>query len=376
MAGHRAKPKGDEPAERARANPAKPDRRTAQEQKVNRALAEEAARRDRAGERAGDSITKGGAKGAESGASNKASRADRKAAEKASPPPRQQAPPDPHRKRRIAFRLVFATVVIGAIAAGAVAVSRSTEKLNGPASAEVLPVLSEASLKQLTKVPPAALDEVGAGSARAVIAKVKAPALTADGKPRFLFVGAESCATCAAERWPIVVALSRFGTWSGLTATLSPSTELYPNTPTLTFHGATYTSRYLSFTGVETEGRIRRNSLYPPLDTLSPDDARTFEHVNAAPYVPAQSVGQIPFLDLAGRYVGVGAQFGTQLLSGNTHEQITAALSQPTSYLARAIDGSANVLTAAICQVLGEKAPSRVCTTTAVERAKGLLKSR
>jgi hypothetical protein len=273
-------------------------------------------------------------------------------------------------------RLTFATILIAGVAAGAVAVSRSTEKLNDRVDQDALPVLSPTALKQITHVPPDALDTVGAGSARAVLAKVKAPALTADGKPRFLVVSSEGCAPCAAERWPIVVALSRFGTWSGLTASLSPKTELYPNTPTLTFHGATYTSRYLSFTGVELEGRVRQNGLYPKLDALSAEDAKTFENVNAAPYVPAQSVGSLPFLDLAGRYVGVGAQFGTQLLGGNTHDQIAAALSQPTSYLARAIDGSANVLTAAICQVLGEKAPGKVCTTTAVERAKGLLKTR
>ena len=98
---------------------------------------------------------------------------------------------------------------------------------------------------------------------------MKAPALTAGGKPRFLDISAESCASCAVERWPIVVALSRFGAWSDLSATLSPSGELYPNTPTLTFHGATYKSRYLSFTGVETRGRDKENGVYETLDTLS-----------------------------------------------------------------------------------------------------------
>jgi hypothetical protein len=366
MATHRARSKGQEPADRARADPPKPDRRSAQEQKINRALAEEAARRERG------SGAEPSARG--SAHSNKASRADRRS-EKAAAAGRR-APPKPPEKRRVGLRLTFAAVVIVLIAASAVAVSRLTEKVNSVDTSGALPVLSATALRQLTHVPAAALDDVGAGSARAVLAKVKAPALTEDGRPRFLVVGAESCAPCAAERWPIVVALSRFGTWSGLTATLSPATELYPNTPTLTFHGATYTSRYLSFTGVETEGRVRENGVYPPLDTLSPEDARTFETVNTDPYVPAQSVGAIPFLDLAGRYVGVGSQFGTQLLGGNTHDQIAAALSQPTSYLARAINGSANVLTAAICQVLGERAPGKVCTTTAVLRAKGLLKSR
>ena len=38
------------------------------------------------------------------------------------------------------------------------------------------------------------------------------PALTSGGKPEILYVGAEYCPYCAAERWAMVVALSRFGT--------------------------------------------------------------------------------------------------------------------------------------------------------------------
>ncbi len=38
-----------------------------------------------------------------------------------------------------------------------------------------------------------------------------------DGKPEVLFVGAEFCPFCAAERWPLIVALSRFGRFTALT---------------------------------------------------------------------------------------------------------------------------------------------------------------
>ena len=36
------------------------------------------------------------------------------------------------------------------------------------------------------------------------------------GKPEVLFVGAEYCPFCAAERWPLIVALSRFGHFGAL----------------------------------------------------------------------------------------------------------------------------------------------------------------
>lgn len=113
------------------------------------------------------------------------------------------------------------------------------------------------------------LDEVGAGDVQALPAKVDAPALTADGKSKVLYVGAEFCPFCAAQRWPVVVALSRFGTWTGLGQTTSASDDVFPETATLSFHGAIYTSDYLSFTGVETSGRTKVNGQYAPLDEPS-----------------------------------------------------------------------------------------------------------
>src|SRR4029079_19324163 len=104
----------------------------------------------------------------------------------------------------------------------------------------------------------------GAGSAgvQAAPAPITAPALTSGGKPKVLYVGAEYCPFCAAQRWPVVVALSRFGTWSGLRQTTSASGDVYPDPSTLSFHRAAYASDYLSFTGVETNRRTKVNGQY------------------------------------------------------------------------------------------------------------------
>ena len=48
------------------------------------------------------------------------------------------------------------------------------------------------------------------------IRAIKDTALTSNGKPEILYIGAEFCPYCAAERWAIAVALSRFGTLSPL----------------------------------------------------------------------------------------------------------------------------------------------------------------
>ena len=54
-----------------------------------------------------------------------------------------------------------------------------------------------------------------------------------------------------AQRWAMVNALSRFGTFPGLSTVHSSSTDVYPNTPTWTFRNATYTSPYLVFDHVD-----------------------------------------------------------------------------------------------------------------------------
>ena len=84
---------------------------------------------------------------------------------------------------------------------------------NGPTGAALASVVTN-----VTSVPASALDTVGdgSGSVTAKPTSISGTALTANGKPEVLYVGAEYCPYCAAERWAMIVALSRFGTFSGL----------------------------------------------------------------------------------------------------------------------------------------------------------------
>jgi hypothetical protein len=101
---------------------------------------------------------------------------------------------------------------------------------------------------QLTSVPAATLDQVGAGQTQANPTSITGAALTSGGKPEVLYIGAEYCPYCAAERWALIVALSRFGTFSGLAPIRSAAkdgggnAEPYPLTPTWTFAKSSYTS--------------------------------------------------------------------------------------------------------------------------------------
>ena len=60
------------------------------------------------------------------------------------------------------------------------------------------------------------------------------PPMTLDGKsPAMLYYGAEYCPYCAAERWAMTAALSRFGTWSNLKITASSHTDVDAGDPHL-----------------------------------------------------------------------------------------------------------------------------------------------
>jgi len=186
--------------------------------------------------------------------------------------------------------------------------------------------------------------------------------LMADGKPLVIYVGAEYCPYCAAQRWGMVVALSRFGSFTGLQTTHSSSTDAFPNTATLSFHGTTYTSAYLSFQGVETKSNVRRGNTYATLDKPTAQQEQLLQKYDAPPYVPASSTGAIPFIDFGNRYFAAGASISPQLLAGMSASDIARALSDPSSPIAQAVGGSANAFTAAICDLTGAR-PGDVCTS-------------
>ncbi len=221
----------------------------------------------------------------------------------------------------------------------------------------------ETSLKN---IPAATFDTVGAGSDVTAPTPVTGAALTADGKPRVLYIGAEYCPFCAAQRWPVVAALSRFGTFSGLGLTSSSAVDVYPNTATLSFHGATYTSTWLSFTGVEETTNILKvpgnaNSGYTALDTPTAADQALLTK-----YEPQ---GSIPFVDFGNKYVTVGSSYKPDALQGLTQTQIAAGLADPNSAIAKSAIGAANMITAVLCKMTNNQ-PAAVCTSAAVTSQK------
>jgi hypothetical protein len=221
--------------------------------------------------------------------------------------------------------------------------------------------LSPAVLAALS-VPASALNSVGSPSDVVLPEKVggTTTALGSDGKPLITYVGAEYCPYCAAERWALAVALSRFGTLSGLSGTHSSDSDVYPDTQTLSFYGSSYASPYLDFQSVEEATNQPEGGTYQTLQTPSAAQSRLLSTYDGQ--------GSIPFVDIANRYVISGASYSPQVLAGLSRPQIVAELSDPSSAVAQAIDGTANDITAALCAVTGDQ-PASVCNSAGVVAA-------
>ena len=230
-----------------------------------------------------------------------------------------------------------------------------------PASASVV--------QKVTSIPSSIFDSIGVGTADNKPNKVSAPTLTANNKPEIFYEGAEYCPYCATERWAMVAALSRFGTFKDLGQTHSSGSDVYPNTQTLSFYGSTYTSQYITFVPVETYTNIPSSTFYTTLQTPTTAETNLVNKYDASPYV--SQAGSIPFIDFGGSYLIAGATYSPTVLQGLSASQIAADMNDPLSPVAKGADGAANTMTAAICKLTNNQ-PSNVCDSAIQQIEKSL----
>jgi Domain of unknown function (DUF929) len=245
----------------------------------------------------------------------------------------------------------------------------------------------------LETVPASQLTAAGTGissglvSVNGVFQKTPTHApITKDGKPALVYIGAEYCPYCAASRWPLIIALSRFGTFSGLQTIGSSPLDVWANTRTFTFEKATYSSPYLAFESTEfttnvcaskPQNNACPNDNYEPLQAFTPLDKQLINEYE-------KSGLSIPFLAWGGKFVSEGALYlPTAINLGNSqnslgwHPMTWAQISEnithsPLTTAGAAILGSANVYTGAICDMTGGK-PGSVCNTAPVQAAEKAL---
>jgi len=223
-------------------------------------------------------------------------------------------------------------------------------------------------------VPAEVFDTVGAPdpTGPSPSALLGQPALVVSGRPDVVYVGGEFCPYCAAERWALVVALGRFGTFSRLGATSSSKGEVFPGTPTFSFYGSTYRSSYVTFSPVEEYGQSPSTFApagYPKLENVPSFEQALMRRFDSEPFPPDSSAtgdpGALPFVDVANRLVASGAAIGFSpaLLQGSSMAQIAGELSDPTNPVTEAVIGEANEIAAAICSATAQS-PAAVCSSS------------
>jgi hypothetical protein len=273
-------------------------------------------------------------------------------------------------RRLVALGLIGVAIVL----LGALVIQRNA---SGPGDSSTVETFNAAPASLITslKVPAQVFDTIGTDSPTVPVAPLqptgRRAAWTAAGaagsrKPVVFFYGAEFAPYAAAERWPLVVALSRFGTFTQLGEVQSSPSTAFADLATFTFWQAKYSSPYLALQTVER------------FSTLNPTGARYLgleaPDVRQAATVETYSKGSRTFalVDVAGRWVMGGASFTPGALNALTQTQIAGALTSPASPLAQAVVASANEISAAICSADGQQ-PGSVCHSRGVVEADHLL---
>lgn len=175
-----------------------------------------------------------------------------------------------------------------------------------------------------------------------------------DGRPLTVFVGGQFCPFCASMRWPLVKALSRFGTFSGLGQILSRNgTDGFVSIASYDFAHASYRSDFITAHLLEVAD-VNGN----PLQRLGPDDIDLVNRFDPN--------GSIPFVFVAGSYVAQ-LSYSPQLLAGKSFQQIQDDVNSSTpAQVGAAVNREADAITAAICKVDGAR-PASICQQPSIQ---------
>jgi thiol-disulfide isomerase/thioredoxin len=184
---------------------------------------------------------------------------------------------------------------------------------------------SDSSFLSYVKVPPAQFSP-----------------FTSNGKPLIVYIGADYCPFCSIQRWPLIMALMRFGNFTGLKYMASSPSE--GDYATFTFHQTTYTSQYIVFQGFEQEDRSAN-----ALDTVPANYTSIFSNYGSS----------YPFIDFGNRWIIPGAMIQPESLGNDNWNDVFNAIGTNSS-LGTQIKESANVITALICK-LSSNVPGSVC---------------
>lgn len=274
--------------------------------------------------------------------------------------------------------LALGLIIVAICLLGALILVRDNAGPSTTSTVETFTPAPSSLVSAITSVPASVYDTVGVSSPDNPVQALQ-PAgngnqpvwlAAADGgkpQPVVFFYGAEFAPYAAAQRWPLIMALSRFGTFNQLGLMQSSGTTAFANLSTFTFWNVSYKSKYLILESVER------------YSSLNPTGGRYLglQKPNARQAAAVASYGATPntfaLTDVANRYVLNGSSFAPGVLAGLSQSQIAGNLTTPASPLTQAVVSAANQITAGICAVDGDQ-PGAVCKSKGVLAADDMLK--
>jgi hypothetical protein len=273
--------------------------------------------------------------------------------------------------------LALGLIIVAICLLGALVIVRDNA---GPSSSsstvETFNAAPSSLISSLAAVPTSVYEQIGVSSPAVPVAPPQATGSSqpwlarlnnGPAEPVLFFYGAEFAPYAAVQRWPVILALSRFGTFNLLGLMQSSSTTAFSGLSTFTFWKVNYTSKYVILESVERYSSLNpTGARYLSLETA---DGRETAAVNQY----GGGADDFPLVDVSNRWVISGASFMPSVIGGLSQSQIAGDLTSPTSPLTQAMVAAANEITATICAVDGQ-APAAVCGSRGVQGADALLK--
>mgnify|MGYP001626348220 CR=1 FL=1 len=199
-----------------------------------------------------------------------------------------------------------------------------------------------------------------------------------NGKPGVIFLGAISCIWCGETRWPLALALSRFGNFTALYKGYSSFGDY--DIPTLywaqdnytTRSGATfnnfYQSPYISFITIDYDSPITQGFAMQPISyflTIAPNqtikNALLFINKTTGQNIvgtPTMVIGNYLIPEAVGEVFGnTTPSDGTIPLTYETHEQVLQQIANFSDQFAYAEYASADIYIGYICSTINQTAP-------------------
>ncbi|MBO0693118.1 MAG: DUF929 family protein, partial [Acidimicrobiaceae bacterium] len=217
----------------------------------------------------------------------------------------------------------------------------------GGSGSNATPLASASVLRQVEGVSPATMATQAKNNpplAFPVPTNNKA-VLTASGKPKVVYIGAEYCPYCGGERWAMIMALSKFGTFTGVKQITSSSSDNPAAIPTFSFLGSSYRSPYLVFDPAETQ-KVDRS----PLQTPTKANAALEAKYDAPPYTQS---GGIPFVYIGGKWVIDGASYDVSPMQHLSHATVAQAAATGSTKYGADIQSTAGAIVSRLCNLTG-----------------------